>query len=149
VYAKSRCRTGEPRRLPTQHVDFSACHTGVTRRGFGSFFRLAQAPRPVRGLNMQLQPEERGLNSRRISFTCWALCCSFALLALYPDEQERLYQHIKGVMPSLNGKAVGRRNLNLYRANIALGVRRHEPLHPIISVSPPKISARARVLILR
>ncbi|KAI0000150.1 cytochrome P450 [Russula compacta] len=32
------------------------------------------------------------------------LCFSFALLALYPDEQERLYQHIKGVMSSLNGK---------------------------------------------
>jgi cytochrome P450 len=30
------------------------------------------------------------------------LCFTFALLALYPDEQERLYQHIKGVMSSLN-----------------------------------------------
>ncbi|KAH9962276.1 cytochrome P450 [Lactifluus volemus] len=31
-----------------------------------------------------------------------ALCFAFALLALYPDEQERLYQHIKGVLSSLN-----------------------------------------------
>jgi hypothetical protein len=29
------------------------------------------------------------------------------LLALYPDEQERLYQHIKGVMSSLDGLPVG------------------------------------------
>ena len=43
------------------------------------------------------------------------LCFSFALLALYPDEQERLYQHIKGVMSTLNGTPVGSRNPNLYR----------------------------------
>ncbi|KAI0279053.1 cytochrome P450 [Russula aff. rugulosa BPL654] len=35
--------------------------------------------------------------------TAHTLCFSFALLALYPDEQECLYQHIKGVMSSLNG----------------------------------------------
>jgi len=35
--------------------------------------------------------------------TAHTLCFTFALLALYPDEQERLYQHIKGVMSSLNG----------------------------------------------
>ncbi|KAN0113944.1 Cytochrome P450 [Russula decolorans] len=35
--------------------------------------------------------------------TAHTLCFSFALLALYPAEQERLYQQIKGVMSSLNG----------------------------------------------
>ncbi|KAI9438742.1 cytochrome P450 [Lactarius indigo] len=35
--------------------------------------------------------------------TAHTLCFTFALLALYPDEQERLYQHIKGIMASLNG----------------------------------------------
>jgi hypothetical protein len=30
------------------------------------------------------------------------LCFTFALLALYPNEQERLYEHIKGVMSSLD-----------------------------------------------
>jgi len=35
--------------------------------------------------------------------TAHTLCFSFALLALYPDEQERLYQHIKGVMSGLSG----------------------------------------------
>ncbi|KAN0113945.1 cytochrome P450, partial [Russula decolorans] len=49
--------------------------------------------------------------------TAHTLCFSFALLALYPDEQERLYQHIKGVMSSLNGMPVGSRNHNLYRAD--------------------------------
>ncbi|KAF8474413.1 614/534 cytochrome P450 [Russula ochroleuca] len=34
--------------------------------------------------------------------TAHTLCFSLALLALYPDEQERLYQQIKGVMTSLN-----------------------------------------------
>jgi len=34
--------------------------------------------------------------------TAHTLCFTFALLALYPDEQERLYQHIKGVMSNLN-----------------------------------------------
>ncbi|KAI9449693.1 cytochrome P450 [Russula earlei] len=35
--------------------------------------------------------------------TAHTLCFSFALLALYPDEQERLYEHVKGVLSSLNG----------------------------------------------
>jgi len=43
------------------------------------------------------------------------LCFTFALLALYPDEQERLYQHIKGVMSSLNKTPVGYRNSNSYK----------------------------------
>ena len=39
--------------------------------------------------------------------TAHTLCFSFGLLALYPDEQEGLYQQIKGVMSSLNGMPVG------------------------------------------
>ena len=39
--------------------------------------------------------------------TAHTLCFSFALLALYPDEQERLYQQIKDVMSSLDGMPVG------------------------------------------
>ncbi|KAF9450841.1 cytochrome P450 [Macrolepiota fuliginosa MF-IS2] len=33
--------------------------------------------------------------------TAHTLCFCFALLALYPDEQEKLYQHIKSVLPDL------------------------------------------------
>jgi len=47
--------------------------------------------------------------------TSHTLCFSFALLALYPGEQELLYEHIKGVMSSLNGMPVGSWNLDLYR----------------------------------
>jgi cytochrome P450 len=47
--------------------------------------------------------------------TAHTLCLSFALLALYPDEQERLYEQIKGVMSSLDGMPVGARDLNSYR----------------------------------
>jgi hypothetical protein len=54
--------------------------------------------------------------------TAHTLCFSFALLALYPDEQERLYQHIKGIMSSLNRMPVGSWNLKLCRANISVGL---------------------------
>ena len=47
--------------------------------------------------------------------TAHTLCFTFALLALYPEEQERLYQHIKGVMSSLNGMPVGSSNIDSYR----------------------------------
>jgi len=46
--------------------------------------------------------------------TAHTLCFTFALLSLYPDEQERLYQNIKGVLSSLNKTPVGYRNLNSY-----------------------------------
>ncbi|KAH8981652.1 cytochrome P450 [Lactarius akahatsu] len=35
--------------------------------------------------------------------TAHTLCFTFALLALHPDEQERLYQQIKGILVDLNG----------------------------------------------
>ncbi|KAI9509274.1 614/534 cytochrome P450 [Russula earlei] len=38
--------------------------------------------------------------------TAHTLCFTFALLALYPDEQERLYEHIHGVISNLNGMPV-------------------------------------------
>ena len=51
--------------------------------------------------------------------TAHTLCFSFALLALYPDEQERLYRHIKGVMSSLNGMPVRYKDPNLYEGLIS------------------------------
>jgi hypothetical protein len=47
--------------------------------------------------------------------TAHTLCFSFALLALHPDEQESLYQHIKSVISSSNGMPVGSCNLKSYR----------------------------------
>jgi len=35
--------------------------------------------------------------------TAHTLCFTFALLALFPDEQERLYQQIKGIMADMDG----------------------------------------------
>ena len=55
------------------------------------------------------------LQNSSLQTTAHTLCFTFALLALYPDEQERLYQHIKGVMSSLNGTPVSSRNSNAYR----------------------------------
>jgi hypothetical protein len=51
--------------------------------------------------------------------TAHTLGFSFALLALYPDEQERLYQHIRGIMSSLNGTPVGSGNIISYRGLIS------------------------------
>jgi cytochrome P450 len=50
-----------------------------------------------------------------IQTTAHTLCFSFALLALYPDEQERMYEEIKSVMSSLDRMPVGTRDLNSYR----------------------------------
>ena len=79
--------------------------------------------------------------------TAHTLCFSFALLALYPDEQERLYQHIESVMSSLNGMPVSSRNLSLFRANVAIGLRRHGPLYSIIGVSSPGLFHYHEILI--
>jgi len=70
--------------------------------------------------------------------TAHTLCFTFALLALYPDEQERLYQHIRLVMSSLNRMPVSSRNLNPYRQLTSpVDLRGHESLHSIISVNTP------------
>ena len=53
-------------------------------------------------------------SNHSLQTTAHTLCFTFALMALYPDEQERLYEHVKGVMSGLNGRPVGSRNLNLY-----------------------------------
>jgi cytochrome P450 len=74
--------------------------------------------------------------------TAHTLSFTFALLALYPDEQERLYQHIKGVMSSLNRVPVGSKNLSLCGwLTFPVDLRGHEPLHSIISVSLANFSA--------
>ena len=46
--------------------------------------------------------------------TAHTLCFTFALLALYPGEQECLYQHIKGVMSSLDRMPVGSWSLSFH-----------------------------------
>ena len=84
-----------------------------------------------------------------IQATAYTLCFTFALLALYPEEQERLYQHIKGVMSTLNGTPVGSMNLNSYRElTFNVDLRRHEPLHTIIGVRSFDFFAGVRILIL-
>jgi hypothetical protein len=80
--------------------------------------------------------------------TAHTLCFSFALLALYPGEQECLYQQIKEAMSSSNGMPVGSLNLNSYRANISVDLSRYEPFHSIISVSSLNVSARTGILSL-
>jgi cytochrome P450 len=64
--------------------------------------------------DVPLLPAALPLNGS-LQTTAHTLCFTFALLALYPDEQEGLYQHIKGVMSSLNGMPVGFRDVDSYR----------------------------------
>ena len=68
------------------------------------------------GHEVGYSPSSPGVaSSISLQTTAHTLCFTFALLALYPDQQERLYQHIKGVMSNLNGMPVGPRNLNSQR----------------------------------
>jgi len=71
--------------------------------------------------------------------TAHTLCFSFGLLALFPDEQERLYQHIKGVMPNLDGIPVRSRDplsyIELTLPPSLVEVRRYESLYVLFSVS--------------
>ena len=116
---------------------------GYIRRRDRSHFRKVSHPSPgnmfiflfagheVRSFPLLAVFSQNGF----LQTTAHTLCFTFALLALYPDEQERLYQHIKGVMSSLNGTPVGSRNVNSYRELIFnVDLRGHEPLHAIVGV---------------
>ena len=78
----------------------------------GNMFIFLLAGHEVRSFPF---PPVLSLPIKLLQTTAHTLCFSFALLALYPDEQECLYQHIKGVMSSLNGMPVGSWNRNSYR----------------------------------
>ena len=70
----------------------------------------------IAGHEVRSSPSSNGVASQHFTqTTAHTLCFTFALLALYPDEQECLYQEIKGVMSSLNRMPVGFRNLNSCR----------------------------------
>ena len=101
---------------PRKHVHLSYCRT----RGW--IFPVLHAVSP-----QSISPQT----------TAHTLCFTFALLALYPDEQERLYQHIKEVMSGLNRMPVGSRNLNsVCYLTSPVDLRGYGPLHSIIGVSP-------------
>ena len=81
--------------------------------------------------------------------TAHTLCFTFALLALYPDEQERLYQHIKGVMSSLNGAPVSFMIVYSYgELTLRVDLRRYESFYAIIGVSSFYFLAKLSILIL-
>jgi len=75
--------------------------------------------------------------------TAHTLCFTFALLALYPDEQERLYQHIKGVISSLDGTPTYE-DMGLFTQSLAVFYEtlRMFPPAPFI----PKIAAQDTTL---
>ncbi|KAI0705841.1 cytochrome P450 [Cytidiella melzeri] len=50
--------------------------------------------------------------------TAHTLCFTFAMLALYPDEQEKLYQHIKTVIP--DGRAPAYEDMNSLTQSMAV-----------------------------
>ena len=56
----------------------------------------------------------RVVGEASLQTTAHTLCFTFGLLALFPDEQELLYQHIKGVMSNLDGVPVRYRDPHSY-----------------------------------
>ncbi|KAI9456378.1 cytochrome P450 [Lactarius psammicola] len=61
--------------------------------------------------------------------TAHTLCFTFALLALYPNEQERLYQQIKDIMADLNGMPTYE---DMNRFTLSMGV-----LYETLRMFPP------------
>jgi len=69
--------------------------------------------------------------------TAHTLCFTFALLALYPDEQEKLFQHIKSILP--DGRIPTYEEMPLFTQSMAVlneTLRMYTPGHAI-----PKYSA--------
>jgi cytochrome P450 len=75
--------------------------------------------------------------------TAHTLCFSFALLALYPDEQERLYQQIKGVMSSLN-ELPAYEDMSRFTRSLAVFYETLRLFPPVTNI--PKVSAEDTTL---
>ncbi|KAH9998677.1 cytochrome P450 [Russula vinacea] len=75
--------------------------------------------------------------------TAHTLCFSFALLALYPDEQERLYRHIKDVMSSLNGMPAYE-DMSRFTQSLAVFYETLRMFPPVTNV--PKVAAQDTTL---
>jgi len=75
--------------------------------------------------------------------TAHTLCFSFALLALYPDEQERLYQHIKEVMSSLNGMPAYE-DMSRFTQSLAVFYETLRLFPPVAAI--PKVAAQDTTL---
>ncbi|KAH9998676.1 cytochrome P450 [Russula vinacea] len=75
--------------------------------------------------------------------TAHTLCFTFALLALYPDEQELLYQHIKDVLSSLNGKPAYE-DMSRFTQSLAVFYETLRLFPPAMTI--PKVSAKDTTL---
>ncbi|KAJ7583975.1 cytochrome P450 [Mycena floridula] len=74
--------------------------------------------------------------------TAHTLCYTFALLALYPDEQEKLYQHCKSVSPG--DEAPSYEKMNLFTQSLAVWNETLRFFPPVIGI--PKVAAEDTVL---
>ncbi|KAI9508564.1 cytochrome P450 [Russula earlei] len=75
--------------------------------------------------------------------TAHTLCFTFALLALHPDEQERLYEQNKGVIASLNGIPMYE-DMGRFTYSLAVLYETLRLFPPIVSI--PKIAAGDTIL---
>ncbi|KAF9048946.1 cytochrome P450 [Panaeolus papilionaceus] len=74
--------------------------------------------------------------------TAHTLAYAFCLLALYPDEQEKLYQHIKSVLP--DGRTPKYEDMNTLTSSLAV---LHETLRLFpVATSFPKVSTEDTIL---
>jgi hypothetical protein len=67
-----------------------------------------------------------------------SMCYVLALLAVFPDEQEKLYKHIKSVITDDQLPVCHLLLLHIMTNGSLLGVRRHEQTHLCIRVSMAK-----------
>ncbi|KAJ3552925.1 hypothetical protein NM688_g3892 [Phlebia brevispora] len=77
--------------------------------------------------------------------TAHTLCFTFGLLALYQDEQEKLYQHIKSVIP--DGRIPTYAEMDLFTYSMAVFYETLRLFPPVISV--PKYAAEDTTLVTK
>ncbi|PPQ67222.1 hypothetical protein CVT26_007295 [Gymnopilus dilepis] len=74
--------------------------------------------------------------------TAHTLCFTFALLALYPDEQEKLFQQIKSLLPE--DRLPTYEEMPLYKYSMAVFYETLRLFPPVVNI--PKVSAEDTVL---
>jgi cytochrome P450 len=75
--------------------------------------------------------------------TAHTLCFTFALLALYPDEQEKLFEHIRSVVP--NGRTATYEEMPLLTYSMAVFYETLRMFPPVTGI--PKIAAEDTTLV--
>ncbi|KAH9998678.1 cytochrome P450 [Russula vinacea] len=123
-------------------------HADQVERRYDLFSGLLDATQDEPGSEAALDDDELIGNMFVFLFaghetTAHTLCFSFALLALYPDEQERLYRHIKDVMSSLDGMPAYE-DMSRFTQSLAVFYETLRMFPPVTNV--PKVATQDSIL---